>query len=648
MPDITKITEKKFPIPDSTLEKSVMDDYMEYYNNPVNVEKRKVGGHTKSKMGYRDDSPYKNEPYIDINTPTGEIDMSNTGTPLMANGRYLAPYSGTHRFDSNVVRETPIKKNGGQINNYNMRNNNTWLDQLQEGGPVASPYATINGQQATQYAGLGGLDNMTDYNINYEPNSQSFVYEQGGYLPQAGKGGKTKKGKGKFKKWLQTGDADGDGKRTGFSNMLWKGADAATETAGNAARIADPLNIGYGKAARRGMGNVIGDDRHQKGLDQATDFSSNIVGGAAKGVLNAVPGGSIITGLGEKVGGYTNNAFQNPEQEYAGQNKWEGYGNSIGQVAGGIGVAIASGGTLAAGGVGSAIKGAGSAMETADEDKWGKSRGTNWGKAAQGANVIGSAVGMLGGDASGALKAAEAGANVVKAADTVGRVGNVAGIGTSFIPEAQSNNIYGYNYGGGLPKHTWGSDIKDTWNEGKFKNFFVGQDIAVDGGIGQEFEGPPEIEDVSGAEDDVATSVRRQQDVNFYNPYDNNTYGYKGGGNQGFTEGSSLDGYSADMTNMPHGGLYEQGGSLQEINPQAEYEIEQGELIYHPNNRPVVLENGGLTQNSDEYSYAGNGTKHSDPTGGMQMAGGKEGYILSDDPKMQVPDELIKELKYLT
>jgi hypothetical protein len=62
----------------------------------------------KSKMGYRDDSPYRNEPSIDIHTPNGIIDMSNTGIPLMANGRILPPYSGEHQFDSNVVHEVPM------------------------------------------------------------------------------------------------------------------------------------------------------------------------------------------------------------------------------------------------------------------------------------------------------------------------------------------------------------------------------------------------------------------------------------------------------------------------------------------------------------------------------------------------------------
>jgi hypothetical protein len=78
-------------------------------------QKKAMGGTLdKSVMGYRDDSPYKNEPYIDINTPTGEIDMSKTGVSLYANGKLLKPYSGKHKFNTSKVREVPVS--------------NSWLD----------------------------------------------------------------------------------------------------------------------------------------------------------------------------------------------------------------------------------------------------------------------------------------------------------------------------------------------------------------------------------------------------------------------------------------------------------------------------------------------------------------------------------------
>ena len=66
-----------------------------------------------SKWGYRDDSPYRGAPSLDIHTATGLIDMSHTGMPIVANGRLLAPYSGLHQFEAGVVREIPVRTEGG-------------------------------------------------------------------------------------------------------------------------------------------------------------------------------------------------------------------------------------------------------------------------------------------------------------------------------------------------------------------------------------------------------------------------------------------------------------------------------------------------------------------------------------------------------
>jgi hypothetical protein len=63
-----------------------------------------------SMMGYRDYSPYRDRSSIDIYTPTGMIDMSETGIPLMANGQYLPPYSGIHDMGTPYVREERIPK----------------------------------------------------------------------------------------------------------------------------------------------------------------------------------------------------------------------------------------------------------------------------------------------------------------------------------------------------------------------------------------------------------------------------------------------------------------------------------------------------------------------------------------------------------
>lgn len=69
----------------------------------------------KSRLGYSDKSPFREEEYIDIHTPNGIIDMSETGIPLFANGVLLPPYSGKHQFDTNVVREVPAIQEGGEI-----------------------------------------------------------------------------------------------------------------------------------------------------------------------------------------------------------------------------------------------------------------------------------------------------------------------------------------------------------------------------------------------------------------------------------------------------------------------------------------------------------------------------------------------------
>jgi len=104
-------------------------------NKSIPKDKKKVIGHSStedwlnafddelSMMGYRDDSPYRDRSSIDIHTPTGMIDMSQTGIPLMANGQYLPPYSGMHNMGTPYVKETPIAKYGG------------WLDNLPQAQP---------------------------------------------------------------------------------------------------------------------------------------------------------------------------------------------------------------------------------------------------------------------------------------------------------------------------------------------------------------------------------------------------------------------------------------------------------------------------------------------------------------------------------
>ena len=87
-----------------------------------------------SKMGYRDGSPFGDNPYNDIYTPNGIIDMSQTGIPLFANGQYLPPYSGMHDMGTENVREIPVAKKGGQkgLRQFTSKNIQTSLNDIMQ------------------------------------------------------------------------------------------------------------------------------------------------------------------------------------------------------------------------------------------------------------------------------------------------------------------------------------------------------------------------------------------------------------------------------------------------------------------------------------------------------------------------------------
>jgi len=94
----------------------------------------------KSVLGYSKGSPYRNNPYLDINTPQGLIDMSNTDIPLMATdetgySKVLMPYSGMHQFKGTKVRESPYQDGGytrEDIYNY-------LFDDEEEDAPATAP-----------------------------------------------------------------------------------------------------------------------------------------------------------------------------------------------------------------------------------------------------------------------------------------------------------------------------------------------------------------------------------------------------------------------------------------------------------------------------------------------------------------------------
>ena len=166
----------------------------------------------------------------------------------------------------------------------------------------------------------------------------------------------------------------------GFGDFLTSAADAATETMGSGMKIMDPLNIGYGTALSRGMGNLVGEDRYQKGWDQFTDGTQAFVGGAAKGAAGVLPGqmGSLATKGMDAVSGIADNALNNNEygQLYEGQDKLKQIAGGAGQIGGAVGGGILTGNV--AGAVGSGMQGAGNVMQGIDMNNAGEQTGGGW------------------------------------------------------------------------------------------------------------------------------------------------------------------------------------------------------------------------------------------------------------------------------
>jgi hypothetical protein len=83
------------------------------------LQEKKRGG-SVSELGYKNNSPYKNQPYLDINTPNGGITMKNVDKVLFAvdnTGQEKIMYPGQeYKFRGNKVREIPIAQKGnGQL-----------------------------------------------------------------------------------------------------------------------------------------------------------------------------------------------------------------------------------------------------------------------------------------------------------------------------------------------------------------------------------------------------------------------------------------------------------------------------------------------------------------------------------------------------
>lgn len=189
--------------------------------------------------------------------------------------------------------------------------------------------------------------------------------------------------------------------------------DAVTETVGSGMKVLDPLNIGYGTSLSRGMGNLVGEDRYQKGWDQVTDGSQALANGAVKGVAGMIPGvgGLAKQGL-NSLDGMADKALSNDDYGmlYKGQDKLKQTVGGVGEIGGAVAGGIFTGNV--GGAVGSGLNGFNSFSQGMDmNNDWeGAQKGGGWSTAG---NVAGGLSGLAsfipGGSGGGAMGGAMGG-----------------------------------------------------------------------------------------------------------------------------------------------------------------------------------------------------------------------------------------------
>lgn len=122
----------------------------------------------QSILGYSKGSPYSKNPYLDIHSPSGTIDMSSTPMDLLGidehgNQKYMKANSkNPYQFEGKMIREIPIKKMGGKKKMFQtggaMKQDVTnVLDNL----PILSPDA--------RYASYQNMKPVWDANVNKVP-----------------------------------------------------------------------------------------------------------------------------------------------------------------------------------------------------------------------------------------------------------------------------------------------------------------------------------------------------------------------------------------------------------------------------------------------------------------------------------------------
>lgn len=272
------------------------------------------------------------------------------------------------------------------------------------GNPMTNnPYANMPRRpQAPTYGGftMGGMNGKQAEAMGMPNYGRQFAY--GGSLPEYGFGSKMRDS-------LNRAGDKVKGSLSGVGEKLHDAGrtvlDATTETIGSGMKVLDPFNIGYGTSLSRGMGNLVGEDRYQKGWDQFTDGTQAFTGGAVKGALGVIPGvgGLAKQGL-NSLDGIADKSLSNDDYGmlYKGQDKLKQTVGGVGEMGGAVAGGIFTGNV--GGAVGSGLEGFNSFSQGMDmNNDWeGAQRNGGWSTAGNVAGGLSSLAGFIpGGNGSG-------------------------------------------------------------------------------------------------------------------------------------------------------------------------------------------------------------------------------------------------------
>ena len=143
-----------------------------------------------SKLGYKNNSPYKNENFLYINSPNGSITMDGVDKALFAkdlsNGesRILQPNSGEHYFKGSNILEIPVDKLRKTQNTMFNRptDKKLWLDVFNRNKLRMGGYAQPNAIMDKTYKDYARKRGGFIFNPDGDGKPLSFVQKQeGGY-----------------------------------------------------------------------------------------------------------------------------------------------------------------------------------------------------------------------------------------------------------------------------------------------------------------------------------------------------------------------------------------------------------------------------------------------------------------------------------